>query len=200
MRHTTLILVTLTTLLTCGGPAMANSATAIFAGGCFWCMESAYQEQKGVTGVVSGFTGGTLKNPTYAGNHEGHFEAVAVTYDPSLISYQELLDLFWRNIDPFDDAGQFCDKGPSYRSAIFPANAAERELAEKSKTAVAARFSGRKIHTEILDSGAFWPVEEHHQDYYLKNSVRYKYYRWNCGRDQRLQQLWGSETPIHSGT
>jgi peptide-methionine (S)-S-oxide reductase len=196
MRCTTLIL---TTLLTFVAPVMADSATAIFAGGCFWCMESAYQEHHGVTGVVSGFSGGTLKNPTYSGNHEGHFEAVAVTYDPALISYQELLDLYWRNVDPFDNTGQFCDKGPSYRSAIFPANVAERQLAEQSKAAVAARFGGREVHTEIRDAGAFWPVEDYHQDYYLKNPVRYKYYRWNCGRDQRLNQIWGSETATHSG-
>jgi len=178
---------------------MAGSATALFAGGCFWCMESAYEEQEGVTGVVSGFTGGTLRNPTYAGNHAGHFEAVEVTYDSTLVSYQELLDLFWRNIDPFDDTGQFCDKGSSYRSAIFPATAAERDMAEQSKAAVAARFGGQEVYTEVLDAGAFWPVEDHHQDYYLKNPVRYKYYRWNCGRDQRLQQLWGSEAAAHSG-
>jgi peptide-methionine (S)-S-oxide reductase len=196
MRHITLLLMTLITFTT---PAMADSATALFAGGCFWCMESAYEKQKGVTGVVSGFTGGTLKNPTYSGNHEGHFEAIEVTYDPSVVSYQELLDLFWRNIDPFDDKGQFCDKGPSYRSAIFPATAAERKMADQSKAMVAARFGGQEVHTEILEAGAFWPVEEHHQDYYLKNPVRYKYYRWNCGRDQRLQQLWGSEAATHSG-
>jgi peptide-methionine (S)-S-oxide reductase len=190
MRQIPLLLTTLLAFVT---PAMAGSATALFAGGCFWCMESAYEQQEGVTGVVSGFTGGTLKNPTYSGNHAGHFEAVEVTYDPTVVSYQALLDLFWRNIDPFDDKGQFCDKGSSYRSAIFPASAAERELAEQSKTAVAARFRDQTVYTEILDASAFWPVENSHQDYYLKNPVRYKYYRWNCGRDQRLQQLWGSE-------
>ncbi len=195
MRYTILLL---TTLLAFSAPVMADSATALFAGGCFWCMESAYQEHKGVTGVVSGFTGGTLKNPTYSGNHEGHFEAVEVTYDPAQVSYQELLDLFWRNVDPFDNTGQFCDKGPSYRSAIFPATDAQRALAEQSKAAVAARFSGQEVYTEVLDAGAFWPVDDYHQDYYLKNPVRYKYYRWNCGRDQRLQQLWGSEAAIHS--
>jgi len=195
MRYTALCL---TTLLSVVAPAMANAATAIFAGGCFWCMESAYQEQKGVTAVVSGFTGGTLQNPTYAGNHQGHFEAVEVTYDPAVVSYQELLGLFWRNVDPFDDTGQFCDKGPSYRSAIFPGNVAERELAEQSKTAVAARFSGQEVYTEIRDASAFWPVEDDHQDYYLKNPARYKYYRWNCGREQRLKEVWGSEAAAHS--
>jgi peptide-methionine (S)-S-oxide reductase len=190
MWRTTLLLISLFTVAL---PAMADSATAIFAGGCFWCMESAYEERAGVAGVVSGFTGGTLQNPTYSGNHQGHFEAVEVTYDPDMVSYQELLDLFWRNVDPFDDRGQFCDKGPSYRSAIFPGDASERALAEQSKTAVAARFGDRTVYTEILNASTFWPVEEYHQDYYRKNPVRYKYYRWNCGRDQRLNQLWGSD-------
>ncbi|MEZ5502912.1 MAG: peptide-methionine (S)-S-oxide reductase MsrA [Halioglobus sp.] len=180
-------------LLTLAAPAMADSARAIFAGGCFWCMEAAFQEHPGVTDVVSGFTGGTLKNPTYSGNHEGHFEAVEVTFDPAVVSYQALLDVFWHNIDPLDDSGQFCDRGPSYRSALFPTNPAQRELAEQSKAAVATRFKGQQVYTEIRDATAFWPVEAYHQDYYLKNPVRYKYYRWNCGRDQRLQQLWGSE-------
>ena len=174
-------------------PASADSATAIFAGGCFWCMESDFEKRAGVTGVISGFTGGALKNPTYSGNHQGHFEAVEVTYDPAIVSYQDLLDLFWVNVDPFDNKGQFCDKGFSYRSAIFPNSAEEKTLAEQSKAKVEARFSGQHVYTEIRDGGAFWPVEEYHQDYYLKNPVRYKYYRWNCGRDQRLQQLWGSD-------
>ena len=178
-------------------PVLADSATALFAGGCFWCMESDYQEHKGVTDVVSGFTGGTSKNPTYSGSHQGHFEAVKVTYDPSVISYQQLLDLFWTNVDPFDNKGQFCDKGFSYRSAIFPGNAQERELAELSKAAVVARFPEQQVYTEIRDANQFWPVEEYHQDYYLKNPVRYKYYRWNCGRDQRLEQIWGETTSRH---
>jgi peptide-methionine (S)-S-oxide reductase len=172
---------------------MTDNATAIFAGGCFWCMEAAYEKQEGVSDVVSGFTGGTLKNPTYAGNHRGHFEAVQVTYDPAVTSYQQLLDLFWLNIDPFDNKGQFCDKGASYRSAIFPANPTERQLAEQTKVRVAERFPDREIFTEIQEANAFWPVEEYHQDYYLKNPVRYKYYRWNCGRDQRLNEIWGRE-------
>ena len=178
--------------------ALADSATAIFAGGCFWCMESDYEGQAGVTGVVSGFTGGELQNPTYSGNHQGHFEAVEVTYDPAIVSYQQLLDLYWLSIDPFDNKGQFCDKGASYRSAIFPGNATERAQAEASKAAVAARFSDHTVYTEIRDASTFWPVEEYHQDYYLKNPVRYKYYRWNCGRDQRLKQIWGDESVSHA--
>lgn len=185
------------TLLNVPLTALADSATAVFAGGCFWCMESDYQEVEGVTGVVSGFTGGALPNPTYSGNHQGHFEAVEVTYDPAVISYPQLLDLFWRSIDPFDNKGQFCDKGASYRSAIFPGNASERALAEASKAAVAERFRDRTVYTEIEDAGTFWPVEEYHQDYYLKNPVRYKYYRWNCGRDQRLQEIWGDQAGAH---
>jgi peptide-methionine (S)-S-oxide reductase len=172
--------------------ARAESAVAVFAGGCFWCMESFYQEYEGVTDVVSGFTGGTLKNPTYRGNHKGHWEAVKVTYDPDVVSYGELLEGFWHNIDPFDSRGQFCDKGPSYLSAIFVANAQERELATQSSAAVVAEFPAETVHTRILDAGEFWPVEEGHQDYYLKNPKRYKYYRWNCGRDKRLDAIWGS--------
>jgi peptide-methionine (S)-S-oxide reductase len=190
MRCKNMLLIVLFALTS---PVMADSATAIFAGGCFWCMEADYEKQAGVTGVISGFTGGTLPNPTYSGNHQGHFEAVEVTYDPAIVDYAELLDVFWKNVDPFDNQGQFCDKGPSYRSAIFPGSESEKVLAEQSKAKVAARFSGQTVYTEIRDRGQFWPVEEYHQDYYLKNPVRYKYYRWNCGRDQRLEQLWGAE-------
>jgi peptide-methionine (S)-S-oxide reductase len=174
-------------------PAMAGEASAMFAGGCFWCMESAYQEQPGVLDVVSGFTGGTMKNPTYSGNHEGHFEAVKVIYDTDVLSYQDLVDLFWVNVDPFDNKGQFCDKGFSYRTALFPATAGERAIAEASLAKVAERFPKETVHTEIRDANAFWPVEDYHQDYYLKNPVRYKFYRWNCGRDQRLDTIWGDE-------
>ena len=169
---------------------------AVFAGGCFWCMESDFEKLDGVTDVISGFTGGALKNPTYSGNHEGHYEAVEVTYDPEVVSYKELLEYFWTNIDPFDAHGQFCDKGHSYLSAIFVANSAERELAEESRQKVAARFPDQTVVTPILDASIFYPVkgdEEYHQDYYKKNPIRYKYYRWNCGRDQRLQEIWGTE-------
>lgn len=169
----------------------AQNASAVFAGGCFWCMESDYQEMEGVIDVISGFTGGALQNPTYSGDHHGHFEAVEITYNPQVISYQQLLDVFWVSIDPFDDHGQFCDKGASYRSAIFVGDTQERQLAEQSRAAVAARFEGMQVHTEIRDAATFWPVEEYHQDYYLKNPLRYKYYRYRCGRDERLQELWG---------
>ena len=187
MRH----LITAVVITVASASAAAETAIAHFAGGCFWCMESDYQDKEGVIDVVSGFTGGTLENPTYKGNHEGHFEAIEVTYDPSVISYQQLLDLFWISVDPFDNAGQFCDKGFSYRSAVFPGNAEELALVEQSLAAVQARFPGQRVYTEVREAGRFWPVEEYHQDYYLKNPVRYKYYRWNCGRDQRLEEIWG---------
>lgn len=174
--------------------AQPESATAVFAGGCFWCIESDFQDRDGVLDAVSGFTGGTMKNPTYSGNHAGHYEAVKITYDPRVISYQALLEAYWRSIDPFDAAGQFCDKGPSYRAAIFAIDAQQKQLAQASKERVIARFPQQAVVTEILDATEFWPVEEYHQDYYLKNPVRYKYYRWSCGRDQRLRDIWGDQT------
>ncbi len=173
--------------------ARAEQSTAMFAGGCFWCMEAAFQGRAGVTDVVSGFTGGSLPNPTYKGNHDGHFEAIRVTYDPAVVSYQQLLDLYWVNVDPLDNSGQFCDKGFSYRSAIFPAGDEERAVVERSLAAVEKRFAPNKVYTEIRSAGQFWPVEEYHQDYYLKNPVRYKYYSTTCGRDRRLKQVWGDD-------
>lgn len=184
-------------VLTTALPARADSATAEFAGGCFWCMESDFQGSKGVIDVVSGFTGGSLQNPTYSGNHDGHYEAVQITYDPAQISYAELLEAYWPSIDPFDGGGQFCDRGDSYRAALFVANAQERQLAEASLAAVKARFPEQEIATEILDATQFWPVEEYHQDYFEKNPVRYNYYRWRCGRDKRLQQIWGADAKQH---
>lgn len=174
----------------------AMIAKAVFAGGCFWCMESDFEKLDGVTDVVSGFTGGTLKNPTYNGNHAGHYEAVEVTYDPAKVSYQQLLDHYWVNIDPFDDGGQFCDRGHSYLAAIFVANEAERKSAEASKRAVIEMFPGQKVVIPILDASTFYPIkgeESYHQDFYKKSPVRYKYYRWNCGRDQRLEEIWGDK-------
>ena len=172
-------------------PAIADTDQAIFAGGCFWCMESDFQDLDGVVDVISGFTGGDLPNPTYKGNHQGHYEAVQITYDPAVVSYQELLNHYWVNIDPFDDHGQFCDKGFSYRAAIFVSDDGQRELADASRAAVVARFPDQQVVTQVLPANTFWPVEAYHQDYYLKNPVRYKYYRWNCGRDQRLEAIWG---------
>jgi peptide-methionine (S)-S-oxide reductase len=175
------------------------AAKAVFAGGCFWCMEADFEKLEGVIDVVSGFTGGTLENPTYSGNHEGHYEAIEVTYDPDQVSYEDLLDYFWVNIDPFDAKGQFCDKGPSYLSAIFVANETEKTLAEQSKQRVESQFRDNEVVTPILKASVFYPIkgeESYHQDYYKKNPLRYKAYRWNCGRDRRLRSLWG-EKAIH---
>lgn len=180
-------------LLLSGG---VQADTAVFAGGCFWCVEAAYQNIEGVTGAVSGFTGGMLKNPTYSGNHRGHYEAVKVTYDPAVVSYEQLLEVFWHNIDPFDDRGQFCDKGPSYRSAIFFTDE-QRPLAEASKDDVARQFEPELVVTELLPAAKFWPVEAAHQDYYKKNPIRYHFYRAGCGRDRRLNQVWGDAAGSH---
>ena len=170
--------------------------TAVFAGGCFWCVEAAYQDIEGVTDAVSGFTGGQLKNPTYNGNHRGHYEAVKVTYEPAVVSYEQLLNVFWYNIDPFDDRGQFCDKGPSYRSAIF-FNDEQRSLAATSKDHVVRQFESELVVTELLPAAKFWPVKEAHQDYYKKNPIRYHFYRTGCGRDRRLNQVWGDAAGGH---
>ena len=175
-------------------PAGAAAEKSVLAGGCFWCMESDFEKLAGVTEVISGFTGGTADNPTYTGNHLGHYEAIEITYDPDKLSFRELLDYYWLHIDPFDGGGQFCDRGPSYLSAIFVANEAERRVAELSRKKVAAQFPDKKIMPPILPASTFYPVkgrESYHQDYYKKFPLRYKYYRWNCGRDQRLQELWG---------
>ncbi|MBC8554066.1 MAG: peptide-methionine (S)-S-oxide reductase MsrA [Nitrospira sp.] len=172
----------------------ASAEKTILAGGCFWCMESDFEKLQGVTDVISGFTGGTVENPTYYGNHKGHYEAVEITYDPSKVSYKELLEHYWVNIDPFDDRGQFCDKGPSYLSAIFVANELEKKLAEESRHEVVAQFPEKKVVTPILNASIFYPIkgdEIHHQDFYKKSPVRYKVYRWNCGRDKRLKEIWG---------
>lgn len=172
----------------------AKTKQAILAGGCFWCMEKDFETLEGVTDVISGFTGGKLKNPTYSGNHQGHYEAVLITYNASVLSYQDILDHYWVNIDPFDDKGQFCDKGPSYRSAIFVKNESERMLAEKSKQAVISQFPNQQVVTPILDATTFYPIkgdESYHQDYYKKSPIRYATYRWGCGRDARLEEIWG---------
>lgn len=178
----------------CAPAAFADKA--VLAGGCFWCMEKDFESLSGVTDVISGFTGGTAPNPTYRGDHTGHYEAVEITYDPAVVSYQGILDHFWVNIDPFDAKGQFCDKGPSYLSAIFVANDEERALAEKSKQQVIERFPDQKVVTPILDASTFFPIrgaESGHQDFYKKSPIRYKTYRWSCGRDKRLEEIWGSE-------
>jgi len=171
----------------------AKLAVATFAGGCFWCTEADFEKVPGVARVVSGYTGGTQANPTYENYADsGHIEAVQVYYDPQKVSYQELLDYFWRHIDPTDPGGQFVDRGPQYRSAIFYHDAEQKRLAEESKAALerSGRFD-KPIATEILKLSEFFPAEAYHQDYYKTHSVRYKYYRWNSGRDQFLQKVWG---------
>ena len=175
------------------------AAKAVFAGGCFWCMEKDFESLEGVSEVVSGFTGGTLENPVYNGDHRGHYEAVEVTYDPAVISYQDLLDHYWVNVDPFDSLGQFCDKGHEYLSALFVASEEEKKLAEASREVVVKRFPGQKVVTPILPASTFYPImgeESYHQDFYKKSPIRYKAYRWGCGRDQRLKQIWGSDATI----
>ena len=188
------IAILLTSLLSFATTARAD--TAVFAGGCFWCMEADFEALDGVTDVVSGFTGGTAKDPTYSGNHAGHYEAVEITYDASQISYQQLLDHYWVNIDPFDARGQFCDKGSSYLSAIFVADETQKSLAERSREKVVEQFPDQQVVTPILATSTFYPIkgkEIGHQDYYKKNPVRYKAYRWRCGRDNRLREIWGDK-------
>lgn len=167
-------------------------ARAIFAGGCFWCSEADFEKLDGVRDVRSGYTGGSEVDPTYeqvSRGATGHTEAVEVIYDPSQISYEKLLDVYWRSIDPTVKDRQFCDVGRQYRTAVFVANDSERKLAEAGKKQ-AAMTLGKPIHTEIASAAKFYPAEEYHQDYYLKNPLRYKYYRFSCGRDKRLAELW----------
>jgi peptide-methionine (S)-S-oxide reductase len=175
-------------------PAFAQNAKATFAGGCFWCTESDLQKVPGVISVVSGYSGGHVNRPSYeqvSAGGTGHRESVEVTYDPKKLSYDKLLDAFWHDVDPFDDEGQFCDKGSQYRGAIFFHDAQQKAAAEASKAALEKRF-GRKIVTDILPAGPFYAAEDYHQDYAKKNPVRYHFYRFNCGRDQRLEAIWGS--------
>lgn len=173
----------------------ASEAKAVFAGGCFWCMEPPFDRLDGVTATVSGYMGGHVKNPDYRAvsrGRTGHYEVVEISYDPERITYAELLDVFWRNIDPLDAKGQFCDKGPQYLSGIFVSSEEERAAAQKSKAEL--EQSGvlpGKIVTEILNASEFYPAETYHQDYYQKNPIRYKFYRNGCGRDKRLNALWG---------
>jgi methionine-S-sulfoxide reductase len=174
-----------------------GQALATFAGGCFWCMEPPYDELEGVLATTSGYIGGSTADPTYqevSAGGTGHAEAVQVTYDPAKVSYQELLEVFWVNVDPLDAGGQFCDRGDQYRTGIFVHDDEQRRLAEDSKQALvdSGRFE-QPIVTEIVAAGSFYPAEDYHQDYYEKNPLRYNFYRWNCGRDARLEQLWGAE-------
>ncbi|CDH44561.1 Peptide methionine sulfoxide reductase MsrA [Candidatus Contendobacter odensis Run_B_J11] len=177
--------------------ASQGFAKATFAGGCFWCMEPPFELLPGVVSVTSGYTGGQKANPTYqevSSGSTGHAEAVEIVYDPAKISYSRLLDVFWRNIDPLDATGQFCDKGQQYRSAIFYHDDEQKRLAETSKQVLeqSARFK-QPLVTTIIPAMTFYPAEDYHQHYSQKNPIRYKFYRHSCGRDQRLEELWGTQ-------
>jgi len=177
--------------------APAQTATATFAGGCFWCMQPPFEQLPGVVSTTVGYTGGHTKNPTYeqvSSGETGHAESIQIVYDPRVITYEQLLDVFWHNVDPLTADAQFCDHGSQYRTAIFVHDDAQRHAAEASKKQLeqSGRFD-RPIVTEIVAASEFYPAEEYHQKYHEKNPVRYKYYRWNCGRDQRLQALWGDQ-------
>jgi peptide-methionine (S)-S-oxide reductase len=184
-------------------PMAARAETAIVAGGCFWCVESDFESVSGVSGVVSGYSGGDLENPTYE-RHSGHFEAVEITFDASVIAYDQIIAKFLRSVDVTDDGGQFCDRGPAYRTAIFPQNAAQRTAAQAELARAEAEL-GQKIVTPILPAKTFWTAEDYHQDYYKGENIvltrggvktqaeAYKFYRKSCGRDARLAQLWGDK-------
>jgi len=176
----------------------SQQAKATFAGGCFWCMEEAFEEIEGVVSVVSGYIGGQVENPTYeqvSAGGTGHAESIEVTYDPSQVTYQQLLDVFWRNVDPITPNAQFCDHGNQYRTALFFHDDNQKQLIDESKQGIESSktFPGT-IVTEIVPASVFYPAEEYHQDFYSKNPIRYKYYKWNCGRAKRLEQLWGEAT------
>jgi peptide-methionine (S)-S-oxide reductase len=190
-------------VLACGAAALAQTAppaaggktaTATFAGGCFWCVEADFDKVDGVLSTTSGYTGGKEANPTYgqvSAGATGHTEAVQIVFDPAKVSYAKLLDVFWRNHDPLTRNRQFCDGGAQYRAGIFYHDAEQKRLAEDTKKTVAGKFAPRQIHTEVTAASKFYPAEDYHQDYYMKNPIRYKFYRYNCGRDQRLEELWG---------
>jgi peptide-methionine (S)-S-oxide reductase len=179
-------------------PLFAGSEKATFAGGCFWCMVQPFESLKGVISVTSGYTGGHKVNPSYeevSAGGTGHAESVQILYDPAVISYQQLLDVFWRNIDPTVSNRQFCDVGNQYRSAIFFHTPKQEQLAKASKIALEkSRALNKPVVTEITAASAFYPAEDYHQGYYKKNPLRYKYYRNGCGRDKRLKELWGDQS------
>ena len=172
-----------------------QTARATFAGGCFWCVEADFDKVTGVLSTTSGYIGGRTANPTYeevSRGGTGHTEAVEIVFDPAKVGFEKLLDVFWHNIDPLAKNRQFCDHGDQYRSAVFYHDDKQRSLAQASKTALQARFE-QPIQTEITAAGPFYKAEDYHQDYYLKNPIRYKFYRFNCGRDARLDELWGGK-------
>ncbi|MGQ9369116.1 peptide-methionine (S)-S-oxide reductase MsrA [Azospirillum sp. ST 5-10] len=183
-------------LVLLAGPAVAQERTAeaVFAGGCFWCMEPPFDKMAGVLSTTSGYTGGTVADPSYkqvSAGGTGHQEAVRVRYDPDKVSYAALLEVYWRNVDPFDADGQFCDRGDQYRAVIFPETPEQRRLAEESRRAVAERF-GRPVATTVEPARPFYPAEAYHQNYYHTNPLQYRFYRFTCGRDRRLDEVWGT--------
>ena len=177
------------------GIARAETAIATFAGGCFWCMQPPFDRLPGVLSTTVGYTGGRTPNPTYeevSSGTTGHVEAMQVAYDPAQIGYRQLLTVFWHNVDPYSPNGQFCDFGDSYRAAIFVHSSEQKQLAEESRHAIETQAKGgRPVVTAIVAAGPFYPAEEYHQDYYRKNALRYKFYRYRCGRDAMLRDLWG---------
>lgn len=196
------------TILAGGSSKTANAADsgdklakATFAGGCFWCMEPAFDKVPGVVSTVVGYTGGDKQMPTYeevSAGGTGHAESIEITYDPLKISYRKLLDIFWHNIDPTTRDREFCDAGHQYRSAIFFHDAEQEREAKESKSALdESKPFKDPIVTEIVPATKFWPAEDYHQKYYLKNPVRYRFYRYNCGRDKRLRELWGAASGGH---
>jgi peptide-methionine (S)-S-oxide reductase len=169
--------------------------TAVFAGGCFWCMEHDMKAIPGVVSVESGYTGGTLNNPTYEDvvtEKTGHYESVRVKFDPAKLTYGHLLERYWKLVDPTDDSGQFCDRGPSYRPAVFVSGPEQRKIAEASRAAAAKQLKVGQMKAQILDAKTFFPAEEYHRDYAVRHQVNYDIYRTGCGRDRRLAQVWGS--------
>lgn len=181
--------------------ASAATETAVFAGGCFWCVESDFDKVPGVISTTSGYTGGTVPNPTYeqvSAKHTGHAESEKIVFDPKQISYKQLVEHFWRTIDPTTKDRQFCDAGSPYRTAIFAQNEEQMKIAEASKAALEKSKPFKEpIVTEVSKGGPFYPAEDYHQDYYKKNPVRYNYYRFACGRDARLKELWGDQAAAH---
>jgi peptide-methionine (S)-S-oxide reductase len=192
-----LLCVALATTPTSVTAAEEKLNAAIFAGGCFWCVESDFDHVPGVVRTISGYTGGTLKNPTYravTAGRSGHYEAVEITFDPKKVSYAKLVEIFWRSVDPTDDGGQFCDRGMSYKTAIFAQSAEQKQQAQASKRNLKKTGPLKQpIVTPILDAKTFYPAEGYHQNYYKTNPVRYKFYRFRCGRDQRIKNLWGEQ-------
>ncbi len=182
-------------------PAPDGLRKATFAGGCFWCMQPPFEGLQGVVKVTAGYTGGHVPDPTYeqvSAGGTGHAESVEVIYDPKKVSYRKLLDVFWHNIDPTQENRQFCDVGNQYRSAIFYHSPEQKQmaLASREKLQQSPRFANSRVYTQIVAAGPFYAAEDYHQDYYRKNPVRYKFYRWNCGRDDRLEEVWG-HAPAH---